>query len=60
MTELWTEFMCVCICVCVCVCVCERERERERESRGQCCVLVIMNLGGFIEDWKFLDYMSNC
>jgi hypothetical protein len=35
----------------------ERERERERAPRGQCCVLVhvIMNLGGFIEDWKFLE-----
>lgn len=51
MTKLWTEFMCVCV---------RTQRERERECRGQCCVLVIMNLGGFIEDWKFIDYMSNC
>ena len=48
----------VCGCgVCVCVRACVRERERERAPRGQCCVLVhvIMNVWGFIEDWKFLD-----
>lgn len=44
-------YMCVCVGACMRTCLCEREREC-----AQYCVLVrvIMNLGGFVEDWKFL------